>query len=641
MTSLALFCGLLLWFGAALAEPRAFFDRPQIYEGDTVTLTIEADGLSAQQQPDLSVLADDFDMLGTSTGSEIRIVNGRRSDKVSWRVSLSPKRLGEIQVPPISVGGERTKPLTLTVSEVPQDGAGGAGDDVFVELELGIDGDTVLVQQQVPVVVRLFSALPIRGGELSDPRADGAVLERLGADTQYSTNRNGREYQVIERRFSLSPERSGELRIAPVVFEGELRSPRGARAPFDRDPGVGLFNDPMFEQLFGDSPLSMFERGQPVRALSRAATLQVQARPDSFGGAHWLPAEALAIDDSWARNPPLLRAGEPATRTLTVTARGLAGTQIPQLDVPLPPGVRAYPEQPETQSRTDGATLFGVSIQRLTLIPTNGGQIEMPEIRVSWWDTTAETERVATVPSVTLDVEGPAAAAPSSSVPEVRIAESAEPDVPSQTGSGTSPEARPGTRPEASPETTSEAADGGASTAAGAGVVWLMWAVIGLLVLVLAALAAGVWWRRRRRSGATPSAIERAPVAPPIDAGAQREALHQACQATDPNAAARALLGWTQALWSDAATRSRTSAPPVNLAGVAERLAASGSEAGSRAAEQVLALERHLYAPGSAHWQGEALWLAVKDVLSNERAASAGRLRTETDDLAPLYPRRA
>lgn len=624
MTGVALLCGALFAGGVALAEPRAFFDRPAVYEGDTVTLIIEADGLSGQRQPDLTVLAEDFEMLGTSTGSEIRIVNGRRSDKVSWRVSLVPKRLGEIRVPPIGIGGEQTKPLTLTVAEVPEGGGAGPGDDVFVELELGIEGDSVLVQQQVPVVVRLLSALPIRGGELSDPRADGAVLERLGADRQYSTERNGREYEVIERRFSLSPERSGELRIAPVVFDGELRSPRPERGPFDHEPRTGMFRDPMFEQFFGEGPLSMFERGQPVRAHSRAVTLQVQARPDSFGGAHWLPAEALAIDDSWAREPPILRAGEPATRTLTVTARGLAGSQIPRIDVPLPPGLRAYPEQAEAESRTDGATLFGVSVQPLTVIPTKGGQIEVPEIRVSWWDTAAEQERVTTVPSLIIDVEGPAVAA---APPQPSDAERAKPNTPP-------PETAAISKPESQPETTGE---GDASTL-GTGVNWRIWGVAGLLVATLAAAAAVIW--RRRATGAASVLGARQPAARQIDVGARREALRQACQANDPSAAARALLAWAQARWSDSTTPSGAAVLPVNLAAVAERLAASGSAAGAQAAERVSLLERRLYAPDDESWQGEPLWLAIKDVLGGERAEGTGTGRGENDDLAPLYPSR-
>jgi hypothetical protein len=49
----------------------------------------------------------------------------RSSSKFSWRIPLSPKTLGEIQVAPIQVGNEQTPPLTLTVAEVPE-GAQGA-----------------------------------------------------------------------------------------------------------------------------------------------------------------------------------------------------------------------------------------------------------------------------------------------------------------------------------------------------------------------------------------------------------------------------------------------------------------------------------------------------------------------------------
>lgn len=164
-----------LWSTTALAELRAFFDRPTVYEGDRLTLTIEVEGNQRPGEPELSVLDDAFDVLGISTGSQISIVNGRRSDKLTWQISLMPKITGKIEVPPIQVGTRQTSPLTLTVSSVPQGAQGGPGDDLYIEVALDTDGDSVMVQQQIPVVVRLYSALPIRGGELTDPRADGAV----------------------------------------------------------------------------------------------------------------------------------------------------------------------------------------------------------------------------------------------------------------------------------------------------------------------------------------------------------------------------------------------------------------------------------------------------------------------------------
>ena len=56
------------------------------------------------------------------------------------------------------------------------------------------------------------------------------------------------------------------------------------------------------------------------------------------------------------------------TRTLTLTARGLAGNQIPDIPIPAPPGFRVYPGQTEAETRSDGETLIGISQQQVTLI---------------------------------------------------------------------------------------------------------------------------------------------------------------------------------------------------------------------------------------------------------------------------------
>ena len=615
-TGLAVLLIALPWAGDALAGVRAAFDRPKVYEGDTVTLTIEVDGANSGAEPDLSPLARAFDVLGTSTGSQMSIINGRGSAKFSWRIALSPKTLGKIEVAPIQVGSEQTQPLTLTVSEMPQGPLSSPGGDVFVELELGIDGDQVMVQQQVPVVVRLYSAVPIRGGDLSAPSADGAVLERLGDDSQYKTQRNGRDYQVIERRYSLSPQRSGTLRIAPVRFEGELMS-SGRTAAGDRFGR--LFNDPTIDRMFGDMSFPMLRRGEPVRARSRALTLQVKPRAEGFGGEHWLPAEAVAIDDSWAAQPPRLRVGEPATRTLTITAKGLSGAQIPEIGLPAPAGMRAYPEKTETQSRTDGATLFGVSAQRVTLIPTAGGSVEMPEVRVTWWDTVAETERVATVPAMTLLVEGSAAPPP---VDDAKAAAVLAPDpgaVPasaadaSQVGQGAANSGQDGERAAQITDRT-------------IAISWPIWLGLALLALAVGTLA--LPWYRRRRSVAASTAEPAAKPSSPPRLGPLREAVRDACNGNDAGAAARALLAWAQALWSDDR--------PVNLSSVAARIQQGAGAGSALAAEQVRLLERRLYAPDAGPWDGEALWLAVKNGLGAGSATSP----PSQEDLAPLYPKR-
>ncbi|WP_058554253.1 BatD family protein [Thiohalocapsa sp. ML1] len=624
--------GLLLWASAASAAVTARFDRTEVFDGDTVTLLIEADGVGGAA-PDLSVLNKDFDVLGTSSGSRIQIVNGRQSATRSWQVTLAPKRLGVVVVPPIAVGSERTPALELSVAEQPETPSGGPGDELFLEVEVGMDGDTVLVQQQVPLAVRLYTTLPLRGGELSEPRPEGAVLERLGEDVRYETTRNGRRYQVIERRFSLSPEQSGELRIPPVTFTGE-RETSGGR-PFADDRLAQLFRDPVFER-FGHR---LFERGEPVRARSRAVTLEVEPQPQGFGGPHWLPAQELAIDDSWERAPPALANGEPATRTLTITATGLAGSQIPEIDVAVPDGVKRYPGDVEAETRTDGKALFGVSRQRITLMPTRGGTLVFPEIRLRWWDVDAGEERVAVVPARRLEAAGPVDGPWQAGVPE-------------QAAAGAAADAGAAVADEPVSRVTGPRRPLGwlVSMALAAGVVGLLWPWR-FRLLALAQWLGALLQRGRERlaavaarpTAATADAAAASRVGVPAAAAASYRAarsagpeplaaVRAACAADDPRAAAAALLALARRRWPGTA--------PASPGAVAVRLAAEGNAAAQQAAAEVRALEAALYGPEPGAWRGGALMEALSALLAADGRAPRPPGDVGDAPLAPLYPDR-
>lgn len=598
---LAMLIVLSLSTSALAGDVRAYFDRKSVYEGDTVTLIIESTSGSLEQ-PDLSGLGADFDLLGTSQSTNISIVNGQRTDTIRLLVSLAPKRIGVIEVPPIPIGAEQTGHLTLDVREVPENGSGSAGGDIVVELEVGAESGEILVQQQVPLTVRLFTGVPLIRGNLEDPRVKGALVTKLGEDREYSTRRDGRDYRVVERRYTLSPERSGELRIPPLVFEGAVRSTKGQRGG-----GGGLFNDPFFDGFFQGGPLSrdpfgMFDRGEPVSARSRAISLEVKARPGGYAGDHWLPAQALEIVDSWTRDPPELRVGEPVERTLTLQAKGLSGPQIPEIEIPDVQGLRVYPEKTKSETRSDGETVYGVSRQGVTLIPSQAGELVVPEIRVTWWDAIAQKERVATVPGWTMSVaSGSGEAATPEPAPQPVPEPVSEPQQPVTDASPILP-----------PTPEADAARSAIDRRYLAG---------GGLLLVL--LVAGAWSLSRRRGrkalpmGST-SPIDRDGIR--VHGSEARKALRLACDSNDASGAAKALLAWAEATWPGDA--------PRNLGTLVPRLV--------RGPDEVRRLERRLYAPESGRWEGAALWRALQGGLSEPDTPE----RAPGEELDPLYPRR-
>ena len=80
---------LLLLISTSLwADVSASLGRNTIYDGDTVTLTIETNDRNHSGEPDLAVLQQDFEVLGISNSKQVQIINGRRTDKQIGRAHV-------------------------------------------------------------------------------------------------------------------------------------------------------------------------------------------------------------------------------------------------------------------------------------------------------------------------------------------------------------------------------------------------------------------------------------------------------------------------------------------------------------------------------------------------------------------------
>ena len=207
--------------------------------------------------------------------------------------------------------------------------------------------------------------------------------------------RNKRRYQVVERRYTISPEKSGELRIPPATFSGQLSTAQ-------QGPGRSSPLNSLRQQFFRNSPFG--SGGRSVRISSKAITIDVLPRPAAAGNS-WLPAEDLELQDSWASDPPRLRTGEPVSRTISLRATGLSGTQIPALEIESPEHTRVYPETPVNESHTDGDKVFASSRQTFTYIPGQAGELTIPAVEVHWWDTRSDEQATARLPQWVVKVE--------------------------------------------------------------------------------------------------------------------------------------------------------------------------------------------------------------------------------------------
>ena len=148
---------LLIWLPAAQAAVEARLDQNPVYAGDPVVLTITVKG-NADGQPDLAPLEKDFRVLGTGSSTSVRIVNGVTSSTRSWTIRLAPLRQGDLTIPALRVGAEQTRPITLTVREMPPEVEAKLREHIRIEVSTGNDGAPVYVQQHIALPPYLYPA---------------------------------------------------------------------------------------------------------------------------------------------------------------------------------------------------------------------------------------------------------------------------------------------------------------------------------------------------------------------------------------------------------------------------------------------------------------------------------------------------
>ena len=292
-----------------------------------------------------------------------------------------------------------------------------------------------------------------------------------------------------------------------------------------------------------------FGEGRRVRLETRPVEVVVKPRAGEEA-ASWLPATAVNFTAEWPEEPPRLVVGEPATWTLRLDATGLAGEQLPPIEPPALEGIRVYPDQPTIATRTSADAVHGERVQRVALVPGAAGMLAIPDMRVQWWDVDADAPRTAVIPARTL----PVAPAPVSAAPT-----------------------RPAlVAPSVAPETSARPWQ---IASAALALAWL--ATLGVLLRA-----------RGRRRGIEPRAGTPAGKSPPSTSAA-RPAVLDACNASDPREARRALLGWAELAWSGS--------PPRDLIAVAARVR------DERFREAIMALDRALWSGGDAVWNGRSM----------------------------------
>jgi hypothetical protein len=425
-------------------------------------------------------------------------------------------------------GGSRTAPIPLTVEPAPTL-APGELPPVFIEVEVDPQEGPYYVHAQLSLKVRIFYQQNMTEAGIDAPEpSDGSV--RLLDELPYQADRNGKTYRVLERRYAVFPERSGTLTIPPLQLTGKLIERAADRL---WQPSV---------------------TGRRIRVESDPLTLDISPRPPEFTGDVWLPAREIQLSQQISDGESVT-VGEPVTRTIILDAKGLEEHMLEEPSWPELDNARLYPDQPQGITRDDGEWVLGHREYRYAVVPETPGELVLPPISLTWWDTVNHRQRVAMLPEHRVTV------------------------LPSDLGV------------QAPPASGAEQPSGDGTATFGSGGDTRLWQAIsaGLFLLWLVTLVALL---RRGRSATRDPGVNDS-----VDQGGRRTLadLRKACEGNDARAAHAALGRWVR------------HHGPAGAGGSLMALARQADAPGFGAAIRDLDAAAYGNAEASA-WKGKAFW---------------------------------
>ncbi|WP_442113268.1 BatD family protein [Pseudomonas sp. NUPR-001] len=376
-----LLLGLLLSLQVHAAALLASVDRTRLNAGETLELTLQTQDVTQFGKPDLSPLQASFEVRDTRQVNSLNSLDEQNSGGTRWIITLLPRQNGTVEIPALQMGELRSEPISLQVlAEQPSTENHGP---VFIDASL--DQPEVYVQAQAVLTLSIYHSVPLYDdSSLSPLQISNAKVEPLGESRTFEKVIDGVRHGVIEMRYAIYPQQSGDLTVPALVFSATAAQ-----------------ND-------AEQELNTPRVGKQVQVTSTPLVLTVNPIPADYpANAPWLPTSNLSLEEHWSPDPSQqqIQIGDSLTRTITVQAEGLSSAQLPPLPATEVTGLRRYPDQPQLRNQVNDRGLLGIREEREALVPTHSGTLELPAQEVFWWNTREDHLEHSSLPARSLQIQ--------------------------------------------------------------------------------------------------------------------------------------------------------------------------------------------------------------------------------------------
>ena len=384
ISAISLIFGLL---SAQLYAATASVSANKVVKDEVFQLRIVADENLDSSEVDFSILNNDFYLGRPSFGSQTSYVNGVKSVRSEWTISLAPLKTGTIIIPAFTLGSETTAPIRLTVTA----DANAPKQDDLVEFQTKLSRQELYPGELAHLDTRLIIKTDLRrlkNAQIIQPNIEGAdnqaiELKPIGKANQYQRLLNGVEVTIVDQSYELIARQAGKFVINGPALKGAI---------------------------VGGQTVNGGTRLIPINTRPELIVIDILDKPEDYQGT-WLPSPALTLTQRWldengqelasGSDTLSVHVGSPITREITLTAEGVEQEQLPNIQVQYPDTLRLYEEKPGFRQEENRVSMT----LKQVLIPKQEGSLVLPDITIPWWNTKKKQQNTALAKGITLSVE--------------------------------------------------------------------------------------------------------------------------------------------------------------------------------------------------------------------------------------------
>ncbi len=346
-------------------------------EATTLTISLSKNNGS---DPDFSLIEKDFQILRVNNFFNASFANGHFSQTIEYVLTLMPKSQGNLTIPSISIGNEKTQPIQITVTPNSQTADAQSNQHIITAK---VEKNTAFVQEEINFTITVIDngAIDFREQRFADNQ--DFIIKSLGQPSYKEVIEDGIKKRKTTFDFALFPQKSGELQIPMFELQGYESTNIQTNDPF-----MGIFAS----------------QSRPISLRTPAQKINIKKAPSNWKSKWWLPAQNLTLTDEFITKD--FKINEPIKRKIIIQSKGLLENQLPEINFKDAKEIKQYPGKSQSHTYIDNKEIVAQKEIIHTYMATSDGNITLPSIEVEWFDVNSNQIKTATIAQKQIRIQG-------------------------------------------------------------------------------------------------------------------------------------------------------------------------------------------------------------------------------------------